>query len=34
MDAMERITVVESGSGSDIDIPAYSCCYANMSMFR
>jgi len=31
---MERITVIESGTGPDIDISAYSCCYANMTMFR
>lgn len=34
MDTMERITVVESGSGSDIDIPAYSCCTSAMTLFR
>lgn len=34
MDTMERITVIELGTGSDIDIPAYSCCYANMSFVR
>lgn len=31
---MERITVIESGVGLDLDISAYSCCWTAMSIVR
>lgn len=31
---MERITILEQGTGTQIEIPAYSCCWTNMTIIR